>query len=109
MPAESFLQARGFETVMIEDLAPADYIALFASAEFIVAPHGPALAGLLFCQAGTRVLELSPDAEFHPAYWQLSEKLGLRHAVLPCPYGEEGLALDMTRLRALFRMLRLTE
>lgn len=102
---ETFLHIRGFETVVAEDLAPAAFIALFAAAEFIVAPHGDVLAGLLFCQAGTRVLELSPDTEFQPQFWQISEKLGLCHAVLPCPAGE----VDLQRFRALFRMLRLTE
>lgn len=109
MPVENFLHARGFESVVAEDLAPAEVIALFAAAEFIVAPHGAALAGLLFCQAGTRVLELSPDGAFQSPFWQISEKLGLSHAVLPCPTCEDALIVDLARFRALFRMLRLTE
>jgi hypothetical protein len=109
IPVENFLTARGFETIVAEDLAPAEFIALFAAAEFIVAPHGAVLAGLLFCQPGTRVLELSPDAAFQPQFWQISEKLGLCHAVLPCALSEDGLVIEFPRFRALFRMLRLTE
>ena len=106
---EAYLRSHNFEVVTPENLDPAGPIAMFGAAEMIVAPHGASLANLLFCQAGTRVLELSPEAEFRPEFWQISEKLRLCHAVLPCPTtngawdGE--MTVDMQRLRGIFRML----
>jgi hypothetical protein len=104
---EQLLQSRGFETVVPDGLSAAEQIALFASADFIVAPGGPHLGGLLFCQAGTRVLELSPDTEFDPAFWHISAKLGLHHAVLKCPVETADLIVDIDEFRALFKVLRL--
>jgi hypothetical protein len=102
---EAFLASHKFEIVTPENLDPASRIAMFGAAEMIVAAHGASLGSLLFCQAGTRVLELSPEAAFRPVFWQVSEKLGLCHAVLPCAARGEAMTVDMQRLRAIFRML----
>ncbi len=80
---ETFLAKHDFTFHSLEDMPPAEQIALFQDAEYIVAPHGAGLANLMFCQAGTKVLEMSPDAEFRPFFWLLSNKLGLSHGVLP--------------------------
>jgi hypothetical protein len=109
---EALLAPQGFVSVYPEDLTQAEQIALFAGARFVVAPHGAGLANLLFCQAGTRVLEISPDSEFRPFFWMIAEKLGLVYGVLPCATSPGGFNGDMTvdpaRLRALSRVLRMT-
>jgi hypothetical protein len=110
---EQFLTDAGFDAVYPEELPPAAQIDLFASADFIVAPHGAALASLLFCRPGTRVLELSPDTEFRPFFWHISEKLGLIHAVLPCKTTNASfnghLTVHPQRFRTLYRMLAAIE
>jgi hypothetical protein len=110
---EQFLTDAGFEPVYPEELSPPAQIDLFASADFIVAPHGAALAGLLFCEPGARVLELSPDTEFRPFFWHISEKLGLIHAVLPCKTTNNSfnghLTVHPQRFRALYKMLTAIE
>ncbi len=107
---EAYLRPQGFEPVYPEDLPQAQQIALFAAARIIVATHGAGLANLMFCRAGTRVLELSPDTEFRPNYWMIAEKLGLAYGVLPCPTVtgtfDGDLEVDLPRLRALIRVLR---
>ena len=109
---EAFLVPQGFVPVYPEDLTQAEQIALFASARYVVAPHGAGLANLLFCQARTRVLEISPNCEFRPYFWMIAEKLGLVYGVLPCataPGGFNGdMEVDPGRLRALSRVLRMT-
>ena len=109
---EGFLVSQGFVPVYPEDLTQAEQIALFAGARFVVAPHGAGLANLLFCQAGTRVLEISPNCEFRPYFWMIAEKLGLVYGVLPCATSPGGFNGDMevepARLRALSRVLRMT-
>jgi hypothetical protein len=106
---EALLAPRGFETVVLENVPAAVQIDLFASAEFVIATHGSALANLLFCQAGTRVLELSPADEYRSYFWLCAEKLGLPYGVLPCPTHDGGfdgeLTVDETRLSALVDML----
>jgi hypothetical protein len=105
--AQFLVQGHDFEIICPDELTFAQQIDLFAAAEFVVAPHGGSLAGLLFCQPRTRVIELSPDSAFNPMFWQISEKLGLYHAVLPCAVADGDMVVEMARLRPLFRMLRL--
>jgi len=104
---EQWLRSRGFETVVPDALSAAEQIAVFAAADFIVAPHGAHLALLLFCQAGTRVVELAPDTEFDPAFWHISAKLGLHHAVLKCAVEAGDLIVDHDDFRALYKVMRL--
>jgi hypothetical protein len=107
---EAFLEQQDFETVVLENMPPAAQISMFAQAEFVIAPHGAALANLLFCPAGTRVLELTPDFEFRPFFWLIAQKLNLPYGALPCPTHDKtfngDLTVDMGRLRALYKMLR---
>ena len=81
---EEALVALGFSVHELSGMAPAAQMALFRDAHFVVAPHGADLANLLFCAAGTKVIELSPDVQFRGFYGHLSDKLGLSHAMLPC-------------------------
>ena len=67
------------------DDQPAD----FAAADVIVGAHGAGLANLVFCQPGTRVLELMPTDQMHPYYHTLSWAAGLDYSVLPCRSAEE--------------------
>ena len=106
---ESFLAGRGFSFFELEDMPSGTQIALFQDAEFVVAPHGAGLANILFCSQGTKVIELSPDAEFRPFFWLMSNKLGLSHGILPSPTHDGSfngmMRVDMNHFRRLFRML----
>jgi hypothetical protein len=108
-PVEAFLSKQDFTFHELENMPPAEQRMLFQDAEFVVAPHGAGLANLLYCRPGTRVLEISPDAEFRPFFWLMSEKLGFSHGVLPCPTDDGSfigkMIVDMNQFRALFRML----
>ena len=69
----------GFEVVTPGAMSYADQLAAFRDASHIVAVHGAALAHLVLCAPGTRVLEL-----FHPLYatWAyaiLARDCGLDH------------------------------
>jgi len=54
----------------------------FAEAEIVVGAHGSGLAGLAFCQPGTRALELIPSDHILPYYYTLSTAGGLRYGYL---------------------------
>jgi hypothetical protein len=105
------LAKKDFETLQPETLSLADQILLFRNAEFIVSPHAPVLANTIFCQPGTKVLEIAPRAAYSGRFANIASKLGLVHAVLPCgpsPKAEAqpGLHVDAERLWALMRMLQ---
>jgi len=94
------MQARGFELVDLGALTPLGQMAAFAKAAWVVAATGPDLAGLAFCAAGTRVIELADAARFVPSAWLVAGKIGLNPAVLPCQN-----SVDWTRFDALTMML----
>ncbi|MEJ0048075.1 MAG: glycosyltransferase 61 family protein [Rhodospirillales bacterium] len=108
---EQFVTNQGFTRYFLEDFSIDEQIELFRHAEWVIGPHGAELGNLLFCAPGTRVLELSPDADFRQYFSLMSNKLGLVHGVLPCPTDHRGFFGDMTvdipKLRALFRTLSL--
>ncbi len=58
---EQHLAARGFTIVKPEALSVREQVALFHQADVIVAPAGAALANVLFCRPGTKVVELQPS------------------------------------------------
>jgi hypothetical protein len=106
---EQTLRPLGFETHEMENLTPGEQITLFRDAEHVVAAHGAALTNLIYCEAGTRVLELMPDPEYRSAYAEISDKLSLVHAVLPCPTDNGqffgNVSVDVGALRRLMRQL----
>jgi hypothetical protein len=110
---EATLRRRGFETVTLENVPAAEQIDMFVNAEFVIATHGSAMTNLMFCQKGTKVLELTPDSDFRTYFWLMAEKLGLPYGVLPCATDDRDfngtLNVDIARFRALFRVLRTIE
>jgi hypothetical protein len=106
---EAFMRQIGFEIHAMEDLTVAGQIDLFRHAAFVIGVHGAALANLVFCPPGTKVIELAPDTGFRPFFSVISGKLGLVHGIIPCPTHNDnffgGLKVPLDRLRALHRML----
>lgn len=96
----SAMQARGLEPLDLGGLSPVAQLAACAGADWLVGHTGADLAGLVFCRAGTRVIELAASARFDPAAWLVAAKIGLNMAILPC--NEE---VDCRRFDALATML----
>jgi capsular polysaccharide biosynthesis protein len=107
---EKIARRNGFSVHELEGMTPRAQMQLFQNADFVVAPHGAGLANLLFCAPGTKVIEFSPECEFRPWFSQLSDKLDLAHAVLPCPTHDGGffgrMTVDPGRFKALLRQLQ---
>jgi hypothetical protein len=106
---EELLGKSGFEVHVMEDLTVAEQIELFRHAAFVIGVHGAALANLVFCPPGTKVIELAPDCGYRPFFALISSKLGLQHGIIPCPTEDGGFFGDVTvpleRLRALRRIM----
>ena len=73
------LAARGFETVSLAGMSVREQAALFDSAAWIVAPHGAALANMVFARPGATLLELFPRSYGTPAYYMLAAAAQVRY------------------------------
>ena len=72
----------GFERVWLEELPFAEQVALFQSAEAIVAPHGAGLSNIVFCAPDTKLVELFLPDERLDYYQIISAHLGLNYAAV---------------------------
>lgn len=109
------LSRSGFESVVMSDLSFKQQRDLFAQSEAIVAPHGGALAHLLFCAPGTKVLEIFYPHYMPPCYWQISSYCDLDYAFCQAepldssekhwPY--EDIFVDLDKIRKMLEMLKL--
>jgi capsular polysaccharide biosynthesis protein len=110
------------EPVDLQGLALADQAATLAAARVVVAPHGSALANLVFCGAGTVVLELV-QTRYGPRYFHaIAAHRRLQHRRIEQPqvppplYSDlffdapiaEPIVLDPDPLIAVLRHLRQT-
>jgi capsular polysaccharide biosynthesis protein len=66
------LSKRGFAMVDPGQLSVQEQIDHFAAARVVVAPHGAALANLVFCRPGVRVLELFAPGFVSGCYWSIA-------------------------------------
>lgn len=73
------LERRGFTRVDPGTLSVQEQIDLFSGAEYIVSPHGAALANLAFCSPGVRVLELFAPSYVNVCYWNITENIDRSH------------------------------
>jgi len=78
---EALLVAQGF-TVFDAGLMPFhEQVARFRSAELIVAPHGAGLSNIVYCEPGTKVLEMIPVGydQGVTSYRSLADLFGLQY------------------------------
>lgn len=71
------LDRYGFQKVILETMSVADQADLFSSANIIVAPHGGGLTNLVFCEPGTKVIEIFSPKYVNVLYWVLSTHMDL--------------------------------
>ncbi len=77
---ELILALKGWETVALENLTIKEQMKTFAEATHVVAAHGAGLINLLWCNAGTKVIEIQDPKMIHKkVYPILSHHLGLKH------------------------------
>ncbi len=93
----------GFVSVVLEVMSVAEQIALFACARAIVAPHGAGLTNLVFCQSGTKVIEIFSPNYLRTDYWMISQQLKLKHYYL------KGESFECYPIRQLMDQNSLTE
>jgi capsular polysaccharide biosynthesis protein len=75
------LAARGVVAVQPELLSFDQQVALFARADLVVAEFGAALANVVFCPPGAKVVEIISEGQHDPWSSHLCAMLGLEHVV----------------------------
>ncbi len=78
----AYLKKLEFTIVALEDLGLTEQVRLFAQAEIIISLHGSGLTNLIFCRAGTKVVELFSPHYIRHYYWLISQILNLEHYYL---------------------------
>ena len=77
---ELLLKLKGWETVALEKLSIPEQMKTFAEASHVLAAHGAGLTNLLWCQPGTKVIEIQDKNMIHKkVYPLLSHNLDLKH------------------------------
>ena len=75
----SCLNKYGFTSVILESMSVAEQAALLAHAKVVVAPHGGGLTNTVFCNPGTKVIEIFSPNYVYPCYWLISNQIGLEY------------------------------
>ncbi|MGP7817093.1 glycosyltransferase family 61 protein [Niallia sp. 01092] len=76
------LEKYGFELVKLTELSLADKIKLFTSAEVVVSSHGAALTNIVFCNSGTKIIELFTPTYLLPCFYIISNYMNLDYYYL---------------------------
>lgn len=69
--------------VVLENTSLSEQIALFSTADVVIAQHGAALANVIWCKPGARVLEIAPVGYRVNCFPPLSRTMGLEHRLVP--------------------------
>lgn len=72
----------GLTNVILENAPLAAQMALFASADVIIAQHGAALANVVWCRPGTRIVEIAPRGYRTGVFPPLSAVFELDHRLV---------------------------
>jgi tetratricopeptide (TPR) repeat protein len=78
----NFLEKYGFEKVTFESMSFGEQVACMAVAEVVIAPHGAGLTNLVFCDPGTKVIEIFPASYITNCYWEICHSCSLEHYYL---------------------------
>ncbi len=76
------LSQYGFISVCLESMNFLEQVTLFARAKAIVAPHGSGLTNLIFCNPGTKVVEIFSPHYIRQYFWVIGQQLNLEYYYL---------------------------
>lgn len=110
-----FLEKYGFTSVTLESMSVAEQALCLENAKVVVAPHGSGMTNLVFCNPGTKVIELFSQRYVIDHYWELSNVCGLEHYYLvgemfDDDYSSNPVTKDMfVNLDSLFKVMKLAK
>ncbi|MDY7003542.1 MAG: tetratricopeptide repeat protein, partial [Cyanobacteriota bacterium] len=80
----SLLEKFGFVAVTLESMSIEEQALVMAGARVIVTPHGAGLTNLIFCNPGTKVIEIFSPQYINPGYSKVCSLYSLPHYHLIC-------------------------
>lgn len=92
---KTLLEKYEFEIIELENLNLYEKRELFQNAEIVVGTYGAGLTHLIFCDAGTPIVELLPPLCATNTYYQLAQALGMQYYCLVCD-DPDGIVPDYT-------------
>ena len=100
----------GFVVYSFEHTPLAEQVRIMRSARCVIAEHGSATTNILFCRAGTRVLQLFNPVFVEPCFWSVASARGLDYGYVvghslerpdaPPPDHDSDYAVPLDRLEA---------
>ena len=78
------LEGYGFQTCFLTQLSVSEQADLFNSARIVVGAHGAGLSNLVYCETGTKVLEIFPDNYVRHGFHDICNKRGLEYHYMLC-------------------------
>lgn len=103
--------AHGFERVRMEELSFEAQVELMMDTRILAAPHGAGLTNMIFCAAGTQVIEIADLGFPNPNFYALASALGHPYWLVPANSTGNGhplthdLRVDPARIRRLLEDL----
>jgi tetratricopeptide (TPR) repeat protein len=76
------LNKRGFQSVVLESMSVIEQATLLSNAKIVIAPHGGGLTNIVFCNPGTKVIEIFSPNYIYPCYWLVSNLIDLEYYYL---------------------------
>ncbi|MFB2898136.1 tetratricopeptide repeat protein [Aerosakkonemataceae cyanobacterium BLCC-F50] len=76
------LEKLGFQSIVLESMSVIEQAALLTNAKVVIAPHGGGLTNIVFCQPGTKVIEIFSPNYVYPCYWLVSNLINLEYYYL---------------------------
>ncbi|MEK0188639.1 glycosyltransferase 61 family protein, partial [Microcoleus anatoxicus] len=107
------LEKFGFRTVKLETMSVAEQALCLAAAKVVVAPHGAGLTNLVFCNPGTKVIEIFAPIYVPICFWTISNLCDLEHYYLIAELfddktqkypGHKDMRVDLTSLEKLMNL-----
>jgi capsular polysaccharide biosynthesis protein len=83
------LDELGFKLIDPSKLSLSQQVEAFSNAEIILGPHGAGLTNIMFCNQGTKVIEIRSqeqggDYSSATCYGELSKMMDIEHHVFKC-------------------------
>lgn len=76
------LEPYGFKRIVLGPLSAELKIQIFHSAEVVIGPHGAGLTNIVFCDPGTKIIDIYKPNWLIPAFWIISNHMGLDYYYL---------------------------
>jgi len=97
-----YFETQGWNVVDCSKISFHEQIALFSEAKIVAGPHGAAFANIVWCQPGTKVLEIFSSAYLNGCYEWVARELSLDHRFMVCPRNFHGEAkVDLQQLESM--------